>query len=207
MITIQPRDTPPPGFARVMHLRNAAAVQRSHTCRMLVQHTLASHSYGVLMLIFELYRLRGTVFPSGGVLMAAAVHDLSEYSTGDVPATAKWDDPDLRAALNRASSNWEYKQGLRIPLSEDDQKTLKFCDMMEFVCTCYEEVTMGNRFALQYLVNAMMALSELPLPVIDGSNGPGKELLLTMLAQVNALIDTIQPTTTPTKEDGNVRPE
>lgn len=125
----------------VMLYRDAGAVKRYHTVRMLRQQDLASHSFGVLMLI-------KTIDPncSKNLLLAALHHDLPELITGDIPAPAKRASADLSVRLE------ELEKGTA-PLHQDfglmpvEEALLKWCDTFELVLHCTEEYLMGNNYA------------------------------------------------------------
>lgn len=152
---------------RIMMLRDCAAVKRSHTCRTLIDHTLASHSHGVAMLVLEVYRYAeySTVGPSANILAASLVHDLSERVSGDMPATAKWANPKLKAELNVVSMAWENKHSMRFELSLVEQQVLKWCDLMEFGLTMIEERKYGNTFVDEYLRNCLEGFKSLSRPL------------------------------------------
>ena len=125
--------------------RNAGAVIRYHTVRTIRQQTLADHQWNVVMILLW-------VFPEAPshLLRAALMHDLPEYHTGDVPATAKWGHEPLAAALEAAECDAWGMLGVTDPvagLAPDEKCLLKFCDGAELVLWCMEEGRMGNRFA------------------------------------------------------------
>lgn len=149
-------------YERAAFFRKAANVQRSHTLRQLRQVRLSEHSYGVMMLLITISeRCKQDLLP---LLKAAAVHDLSEVHTGDMPATAKWADPALRAELNRASTAFEIDKGLRVYLTAEQAALLSWCDLYEFAQNQLEELRMGNTYAVKYLTNAIENLKNRGVP-------------------------------------------
>lgn len=126
---------------RTQALRDAGAVVRYHTARMTRQQTVAEHSYGVAMLVLE-------IEPTDFMLVRAALyHDLSEAATGDIPAPAKWDNPQLAAVLTEIEAGYDARFGTALPLNPYQKHVLKWCDTMELVLWCREEWLMGNGYA------------------------------------------------------------
>lgn len=122
-------------------MRDAAAVQRYHTVRTLRQQTLADHTFGVMMLIRHIYPdARREVY------LAAMHHDLPEFVTGDMPAPAKAASPALAILLEEAERGTAplYEE---FGLTPHEESVLKWCDYMELVLWCLEEVQMGNAYA------------------------------------------------------------
>lgn len=159
---------------RVMLLRDAGAVTRSHTCRTLHHRNVAEHSHGVATLIVVLLQFADAV-PSSNLLCAALVHDLSEIATGDIPAPVKREHPDLKRLLNRISTTWEEDNDLRFALTEHEQELLLWCDRMDFALYALEEVTHGNRFFVEYLTRILDWLGDMPVPKL--CTFPAQELL------------------------------
>lgn len=119
--------------------RDAGGVRRYHTQRTLRSQTVAEHSFGICMLIRQ-------VWPdcSRAMLFAALHHDLPELMTGDIPAPAKRAHPEMDAYLEH------FEQSLH-PLYYDTEfmgaeelAVLKWADTMELVLWCLEEYRMGN---------------------------------------------------------------
>lgn len=137
-----------------MFVRDGGNVVRSHTLRVVGPHqTVAAHSHGVACIVAWLYAYYD-MKPPADMLLAAAFHDLSEVVTGDMPATAKWSSPALKDALHKVSEGVELKYGLRANLTTEEQYALRFCDITEFALWSIEQVNLGNRYALLYLLNA-----------------------------------------------------
>lgn len=135
---------------KLKRLREGGAVTRFHTVRTIRQQTVADHSHGVALLVT-------IVAPeaSAELIKAALWHDLSECHTGDTPATAKWASPSLREELHKMGSAFDESHGIRAALSVEEYATLKWCDMMDLVLWCMEEVHMGNRNAIKIANNGL----------------------------------------------------
>jgi hypothetical protein len=141
-------------LVEVIFLRDAAAVKRFHTKRTIREDTLARHSFGVMQII-------QCVFPEcrKELLLAAMHHDLPEYITGDIPAPAKRNSPQLAVILE------EMEKGTT-PLYQDfgltpaEEFVLGWADRMELALWCIEEVTMGNRYCIAPIHNVMKWMGE-----------------------------------------------
>jgi 5'-deoxynucleotidase YfbR-like HD superfamily hydrolase len=138
-------------------MRNAGAVKRYHATRTLRQQTNAEHSGGVAGLV-----LCVCPNPSAALLTAAIMHDVPELKTGDLPATIKWENPQLNAMIGDIEAKFieEYQlpQGM---LNDDEVKLLKFCDYAELVFWCLEEVGLGNGFIWPIVHRGIDALKAL----------------------------------------------
>jgi len=145
----------------LLFLRDGGAVARFHTSRIRPQ-SVAEHSVGVAEVILH---IRPTA--SAGLLRAALRHDVYEAITGDSPATAKWEHPELRSALTVIEERLELERSLLPVLQVMDTQLLKWADMAELVLYCIEEWQRGNRFAAPIIRNGVEALKALPLHDTD----------------------------------------
>lgn len=127
----------------VKTIRHGNTVKRWHTRRMHHYETVGEHTANVLTIIFALCQDRN---PSTNLIGAALMHDTAEQWVGDVPATAKWESPALKEALDaleekKLSDNW-----IHIPeITDDEYLVLKWADMLDLCYTCLIELDMGNR--------------------------------------------------------------
>ena len=138
----------------VLLLRDASSVSRYHTVRTHRQQSVADHSHGVAMLMLRIH-------PSAAahVLRAALCHDLAEVVTGDLPAPVKWANPVLKELLAGIEVRYEDALGISTELSEDEMLLLKWCDTMELVLWSWEEVMMGNSYAIDIVSNGVQYVS------------------------------------------------
>lgn len=145
----------------ILH-REAAAVKRWHTQRTIREQTLATHSYGLVMLVVQLDPMCRKE-----LMLAALKHDLPEFITGDMPAHTKRNNPALAIMME------EMEKGCA-PLYEDfnltvgEERLLKFCDLMELVLFCHEEFCLGNRYAAGPLEKGITWLWDM-LPSMRGT--------------------------------------
>lgn len=165
----------PTDLSRLINLRNAGAVTRYHTARMLRTQNLAEHSFGVALIILQAYPAA-----SPRLLAAALYHDLAEVATGDLPAPVKWDNAGLKAMVEHVEARYERKMGLDMELSEGERHILKWADMFELVLWCWEEYQLGNTYALEIMWRGVHFLQhELHAPTPDA-----EQLLFKLLKEI-----------------------
>lgn len=149
--------------------RDAGQVKRYHTQRTLRQQTVAEHSFGVCMLIRQ-------VWPdcSRNILFAAMHHDLPELMTGDIPAPAKRAHPQMDTYLEEFEASLHPLYYDTVWMDAEEQAVLKWADTMELVLWCLEEWRMGNhttgmgdmiRRALGWIISRRVPLCAQPLTV------------------------------------------
>ena len=93
---------------------------------------MGAHSYAVSILIDQLWP-----DSSKQLIMAALYHDVPEIILGDIPATAKWDYPELHKAFEKAERKVMEDLGLNFVLTADEKNRLKMADMLELVMYCH----------------------------------------------------------------------
>lgn len=120
-------------------IRAGGNVKRFHTVQIIGEQTVAAHSFNVAMLC-------KTIKPdcSADLILAALLHDVPECETGDIPATAKWANPDLEKELRRVERSFERLHGFNIELTREEEEVLKIADMIELVYFCVEQRRLGN---------------------------------------------------------------
>lgn len=136
-------------YALALLYRDAGAVKRYHTKRTLRTQTVAEHTHGVLMLLLQ-------ICPTASMELVKAVmfHDLPELETGDIPAPAKVAYPELRNILAQIEMETPYL-GVTFELTREQWRILKWCDVMELVLWCLEELRMGNTYIKEILATAI----------------------------------------------------
>ena len=153
-------------------MRLGGHVRRFHTRQTIGHQTVAEHSWGVAMMCYHLSEGEGfgagMDAPSKNLIFAALTHDVAEYDTGDVPATAKWANAHLQQILNRAESDVNGELGLLVHLSTFDMYVFKAADMLELMWFCYEQLKMGNQNLEDIWINGRNWL----LKHIESSSAP-----------------------------------
>lgn len=135
---------------QVRFIRDGGVTRRYHGWPVLVQQSVAEHSFHVAMLCYVLIGQRepGVRVP---LLMAALCSDLAEFKVGDIPSPAKRSMdallPDFRAKWNAMEEDLLRTVGLdwRDQLTEEEQRILSLADAFDGALYCIRERQMGNQ--------------------------------------------------------------
>lgn len=101
-------------------------VKRWHTHLMPVEQTLAHHQWGVATIIAILHPN-----PSATLLKAALLHDAHESVLGDLPYSAKEENPSLAEFEKAFEQKFRYEHNINYKLEADEQLWLTFSDRLE----------------------------------------------------------------------------
>jgi hypothetical protein len=121
-------------------IRSGGAVKRYHTVPTVGEQTVAAHSWGVAVIL-----IRILPFCSKNLLIAALFHDVAEKWTGDIPADAKWREPEVSALLKRVERDVEETLNISIGISDEEELILSGCDRLELLWFCVEQARLGNQ--------------------------------------------------------------
>ena len=122
-------------------LRKGGAVKRWHTISNAKEQTVAAHSWGVAVIIMELWP-----DSRADLIYASLLHDVPEQLIGDVPAPTKWAHPRLAKELSLAEETfWDIVKVKFPALTSEEVLKLKIADMMELLWYCIEEERLGNK--------------------------------------------------------------
>lgn len=128
------------GLFNHSRIRQGGTVKRFHTWQVIGEQTVASHTWGVIAILYAICE------PSAALVRKAVFHDIAEYDTGDIPSTAKWASPALKSHADDLEKDVETRLGIRFPdLSEHEQDWLKFADLCDMLWFCVEQKRLGNR--------------------------------------------------------------
>jgi hypothetical protein len=130
----------------VLQARGGGSVQRCHTVRHAGSYSNAEHSWGVAMLLLQLYPEH-----SRRLLAVALVHDIPEAVTGDVPATVKHGSGDDHEFDDHILAAWDLPT--LGSLNADEKLVLKTCDKLELWLWAREQLSMGNNFSIEVVEN------------------------------------------------------
>lgn len=117
----------------------SSGVSRFHAVPGLAPQTIAQHSWGVAMLCQHFKpKCRKEL------VLAALTHDCTEMVTGDIPATAKWQSPELKTMLDKIESQTEKEWAIQFELNHEEKRLLKLCDGLEGMNYCLERRKQGE---------------------------------------------------------------
>jgi len=142
-------------------LYRAGAVERFHTMPTHQRQTIADHSWGVIMIVLAISN-----DPSVNLIKAAATHDLAESVTGDLPATVKWDEPQLRRELEALEQKFAIKHNIFPHLDKLEEEVLRWADMAELVMFCEGEIRLGNQNLAAIWRRGIVRLLQMGFPTV-----------------------------------------
>jgi 5'-deoxynucleotidase YfbR-like HD superfamily hydrolase len=145
---------------KLFSIYEAGAVRRYHAKRVTVDQTVADHSWGVIVVLMWLYYPN---LPPVKLFQLAAMHDVPEAVTGDIPAPAKWRSAALSEALTLLENEVLSEYGLTLDDYGNDP-VLMFADNAELVMHCVSELRLGNRNFLQTYERGLDRMKEIALP-------------------------------------------
>jgi len=109
-------------------VRKAGKIVRCHTLGEDTDkgYNVGNHCYNALSLLLVLN-------PSASINLIKTVlwHDTSELWLGDMPATAKWNNPDLKQAYAEAEKKIDKSLGIDYQLNDQEILWMKTVDIME----------------------------------------------------------------------------
>lgn len=116
----------------------SGGVIRFHACPKMRKQRLSDHQWKVA-LIAEC--LLPTLSKNG--MMYALTHDRLEIVTGDIPATLKWEHPEIKEFLNRIEACYENSY----QISALERIAIKMADILEGILFCKESYEDGCKEA------------------------------------------------------------
>ncbi len=150
----------------LFNMIRGGAIKRYHTLETIGEQSVASHSWGVAMI---LQYLEPNV--SKEAILRALTHDVAELFTGDIPAPVKWANPDLVEVLKRIEDKYENDIGIGYQLKPEEVKLGKQADMFELLVFCVRQRRLGNTNMNEVFSNGVEYLAD------NGLNKRGKQLL------------------------------
>lgn len=126
---------------RIINTLEAGRVTRYHAAPTVAPQTNGLHQWGVLMI--AIYITEGKLSPA--LLLECAGHDLGEYFSGDMPFTAKRDNPELKRVMDSVEDT-ARKTELLISAKEltpREHAILKLADTLDGLIWCWKTETRG----------------------------------------------------------------
>ena len=142
----------------LIKMYKAGAVKRWHTRTTIKEQDVAAHSWGVAMIVKEIYPQA-----NADLLMAALTHDLHEIESGDIPYPFKKKNAQVRLGVELQESQFVKENGLPQP-AESLIHILKWADMFELYLWCRREAGLGNQTMLDTVDVAYKALRDMGPP-------------------------------------------
>lgn len=128
---------------KVRVAREAGHVERCHNTFHHGEYSDGLHSYHVVSLLLILHPS-----PRVELLKAALWHDMPERFLGDLPAPAKWYNPELNreylAAEEEVLAHFG-EPGLFEVLTVAEKQWLHACDRLELLLWCEDQLAAGNQ--------------------------------------------------------------
>ena len=79
------------------------------------------------------------------LLYSALIHDIGEFYTGDLPAPAKRDNPELATRIHDLDYAYLGQQNIEAPLLPESEKNLlRAADILDLIFTSRLEIQIGN---------------------------------------------------------------
>lgn len=146
---------------KLIAYRRGMEVARWHTRKPVFPETVGHHTANVALLCDIL--TDGEC--SKDLLMAALVHDVGEFYTGDLPAPVKVDDPELSTRIHDLDAKYLSRNGITVPfLVENEKNVLRAADIIDLVWTAALELRVGNSDYQEVLERGIQYLKALQLP-------------------------------------------
>jgi 5'-deoxynucleotidase YfbR-like HD superfamily hydrolase len=146
---------------RLMFCYNAGQVRRWHArTHVIREETIAAHTWNVVMIILLLHPN-----PGKQLILAAMVHDVPEYVTGDIPRWFK-DYPGVREIIDAAEGGILSTHELwnENDLDEQDMRWLKAADLFDAWIFLRQNLLAGNQLVRKSYHKATMKMREITLP-------------------------------------------
>lgn len=138
-----------------VHKWLSGRVKRYHQTEGNVQQNIADHTFGVLVLLLDIYPAA-----SSNLLRAAIYHDMPEAKVGDIPSPIK-DDSGIKAAIEDLEDQWLEDVGIVFPpLTEEEMDLLYVCDVLECVMFSALMISMGNKLYRPILYRAVINIQK-----------------------------------------------
>jgi 5'-deoxynucleotidase YfbR-like HD superfamily hydrolase len=142
------------------HLKilSGGSVKRYHTLPTIGEQSVASHSWGVTLILQWLYPNISKI-----ALVKALTHDVIEKQTGDMPSPTKWNNPALAKEIAEVEKRVEKELGVDYPISDEEKMYCKHADLFELLLYCHNQRSLGNTNVTAVFSNGVEKLSEMKL--------------------------------------------
>ncbi len=139
----------------------SSRVKRFHAMSTIGIQNNAEHQWGVALLVQYIHPQA-----SKHLLLAALIHDRHEVATGDIPNSIKSTSLELKNILTKIEEDLDKTDfKFEIHLSEEEERLLKFADIMEAFYFACEQKRLGNNnllsvreYCLEWMTRHMVNL-------------------------------------------------
>lgn len=117
-------------------------VERFHAAPGITKQKVSEHSWGVALLCQHF-----NPDCSKALILAALTHDCAELVMGDMPASFKMDNPEVRPILTAYEKRIEKEWCIEFQLPDEELQLLKLCDAIEGMKYCLFRLRHGEYYA------------------------------------------------------------
>lgn len=123
----------------IINVMISGDVTRFHAVPGISPQSVSEHSWGVAILCQAF-----TPKCRKDVILAALTHDCAELITGDIPATLKWENMDIKTAIHTIEDRVEKRWGIKVALTPFELEILKIADCLEGMTYCMKRRRCGE---------------------------------------------------------------
>ena len=139
-------------YKKIVAMREAGNVERCHVAPHIGSYTVGKHSYDAVSLLLLLHP-----DPTVRLIRAVQWHDSAERWVGDMPATAKWVNPELGTQYELCETSVMNKvdvvAGDLARLTDEERDWLNAVDKFELYMWCLDQEAFGNKHVQHFKAN------------------------------------------------------
>lgn len=143
-------------YDRIRAQLEGGRVKRCHTADYIGHYDNAQHSFNMCILYLALHPE-----PKFRVVKAILYHDLAERFTGDLPAPALIEFPELREGIKKVEAHCRKVMGVEIDIEEEEAHWVHTIDKVEHYLWAVRQVSMGNTRVEHHLRKLELILAQL----------------------------------------------
>lgn len=169
-------------LSKLLETLDSGGIMRFHACPKMRKQRLSDHMWKVALIAeFLLPNI------SKNALMYALTHDSTELVTGDIPATLKWEFPEIKDVLKGIESKYSSAPE---SISDLEKLVIKLADFIDGMLFCYDSYADGCKEAKvifqrwQYHL-ALFIDTEETRKVVESA---GEESAMSLLERLDTLV-------------------
>lgn len=150
-------------YESLIETLETGGIIRYHNTQIDKKQTIAEHQWGVSLILNTIY-FKTDNNTTSPLLLYALVHDCPEVITGDIPAPFKWDNPGVKAFLQKSEDAWllEHHYPIEKAFPKEWLLALKWADSLEGLWFTTRQARKGDYHALQIRDRWVEAISKYP---------------------------------------------